>query len=67
VSRSTKREYNVPVVVTVPYELLRELDEEAERRGYRTRSDAVREAVKRLLEEWRREGGSTSPGSSALP
>jgi len=51
----SKRGYNVPLVVTIPYELLKELDEEAERRGYRTRSDVVREAVKRLLEEWRRE------------
>jgi len=54
----SKRGYNVSVVVTIPYELLRELDEEAERRGYKTRSDVVREAVKRLLEEWRRERGA---------
>ena len=60
-----KREYNVSVVVTLPVELLRELDEEAERRGYRTRSDVVREAVKRLLEEWRRERGEEE--ESGLP
>jgi len=51
----SRRGYNVQVVVTIPVELLRELDEEAEKRGYKTRSDAIREAVKRLLEEWRRE------------
>ena len=60
-SRS-KRGYNVPLVVTIPYELLKELDEEAERRGYRSRSDVVREALRRLLEEWRRERGEGSEG-----
>ena len=51
----SKREYNIQVVVTMPYELVKELDEEAEKRGYRTRSDVIREAVKKLLEEWKKE------------
>jgi len=54
----SRRGYNVQVVVTIPYELLKELDEEAAKRGYKTRSDVVREAVRKLLEEWRRERGA---------
>jgi hypothetical protein len=36
---------------TIPFSLLRLLDEEAKIRGY-TRSEALRQAVRRLLETW---------------
>jgi len=36
---------------SVPYPLLKDFDEEAERHGY-TRSEALRQAMRRLLETW---------------
>jgi len=41
----------VNITITVPYSLLSQFDEETQRRGY-TRSEAVRQAMRRLLEIW---------------
>jgi len=41
----------VQVSVTVPFSLLSLFDEESKRRGY-TRSEAIRQAMRRTLEIW---------------
>jgi len=41
----------VRVQFTIPFNLLSMLDEESDRRGY-TRSEALRKAVRSLLEVW---------------
>lgn len=41
----------VNITVTVPFSLLSQFDEECQRRGY-TRSEAVRQGMRRLLEIW---------------
>ena len=38
--------------VSVPYHLVSAFDDEFKRHGYSTRSEAVREAMRKLLEIW---------------
>jgi len=42
----------VSIKATVPYHLLSAFDDEFKRHGYSTRSEAVREAMRKLLEIW---------------
>ena len=41
----------VSITFTIPFSLLSQFDEECKRRGY-TRSEAVRQAMRRLIEIW---------------
>lgn len=47
----TKHGEFVKISVSLPFSLLSMFDEEAERRGY-TRSEAIRQGVRHLLEVW---------------
>jgi metal-responsive CopG/Arc/MetJ family transcriptional regulator len=50
-NRETQPSEFVKCSFTIPFSLLRLLDEESKVRGY-TRSEALRQAVRRLLETW---------------
>ena len=42
----------VDIKVTMPYSLLTAFDEELKRHSYSTRSEAVRETIRRQMEIW---------------
>lgn len=48
--KSTPSNY-VHIYVSIPFQLLSKFDEESERRGY-NRSEAMRKAMRNLLETW---------------
>jgi len=43
---------DVDIDVTLPYSLLTTFDEEYKRHGFSTRSEAVRESMRKQLETW---------------
>jgi metal-responsive CopG/Arc/MetJ family transcriptional regulator len=46
-----KKAKAVRINVSIPFQLLKQFDEESERRGY-NRSEALREAIRDQLERW---------------